>query len=52
MWIFELYTDDEALAAHSSSAAMATLFGDIGQLLGDGPLLVPTTSTAARASPS
>jgi quinol monooxygenase YgiN len=52
LWIFELYTDDEAMAAHSSSAAMATLFGDISQLLGDGPLLVPTTSNGGKGLPS
>ncbi len=52
LWIFELYTDDEALAAHSSSPAMATLFGDIGQLLGEGPLLVATTSEGGKGLPS
>ena len=48
VWMFELYTDGDALATHSSSAAMAALFGDLGGLLGDGPLLVTTTPVAGK----
>ena len=48
VWIFEMYADADALAAHSSSEAMGVLFGDIGPLLGDGPLLVATTSRAGK----
>ena len=38
--MYELYTDDDALGAHSSSEAMGALFGAIGDLLGEPPLLV------------
>ena len=48
VWMFELYTGAEAVAAHSGSAAMATLFGDLGGLLGDGPLLVATTPVSGK----
>lgn len=40
LWMYELYTDDDALGAHSSSEAMGALFGAIGDLLGEPPLLV------------
>ncbi len=48
VWMFELYTDADALATHSGSAAMAALFGDLGGLLGDGPLLVATTPVSGK----
>lgn len=48
IWIFELYTDDDALAAHSSSDAMKVLFEDLGGLLGEAPLMVFTTPTDAK----
>lgn len=40
VWIFELYTDDDALAVHSGSEALATLFGAIGDKLAEPPMLV------------
>ena len=49
VWIFELYTDGDALAAHSSSEAMGHLFTEIGPLLGgDGPILAATTAHAGK----
>lgn len=49
VWIFELYTDRDALAAHSSSEAMGELFTEIGPLLGaDAPILVATTAHAGK----
>jgi quinol monooxygenase YgiN len=48
VWIFEMYTDEEALAAHSSSDAMGALFGELGPLLGDGVTLVGTTAHAGK----
>lgn len=48
IWIFELYTDDGALAAHSSTDAMKGLIEDLGALLGDAPLMVFTTPTDAK----
>ena len=34
IWVFELYTDGDALGAHAGSAAMAELIGSFGDLLG------------------
>jgi quinol monooxygenase YgiN len=48
VWMFELYTDSDAVAAHGASEAMAALFGDLGALLGDGPLLVATTPVSGK----
>ena len=48
IWIFELSTDDDALAAHSSTDAMKGLIEDLGALLGDAPLMVFTTPTDAK----
>jgi quinol monooxygenase YgiN len=48
VWIFELYENDEALAAHSSSAAMQTLMGSLGPVLGDAPILAATTPHAGK----
>lgn len=48
VWIFELYTDDDALAAHSASEAMKVLLNDLGGLIGDAPLMVFTTPTDAK----
>jgi quinol monooxygenase YgiN len=39
VWFYELYTDDEALGAHSTSPAMSAVFGDLGPLLGGPPEL-------------
>ncbi len=52
VWIFEYYADDEALTAHSGSAAMQTLMGDLGGLLGDAPILAATTSHAGKGLPA
>jgi len=48
IWIYELYTDADALATHSGSDAMAALIGDLGGLLGDGPLMVATTPVSGK----
>lgn len=48
IWIYELYTDEAALAAHSGSEAMASLIGDLGDLLGDTPLMVATTPVSGK----
>ena len=39
VWGFELYADDDALAAHSSSDALAALFGALGDLMAEPPML-------------
>lgn len=36
LWVWELYSDDEAMAAHSSSDAMKALLKTMGVLLDDG----------------
>jgi quinol monooxygenase YgiN len=48
IWIYELYTDEAALATHSGSEAMAALIGDLGGLLGDAPLMVTTTPVSGK----
>ena len=34
LWVFELYTDGDALGVHAQSPAMAELIGSFGDLLG------------------
>jgi quinol monooxygenase YgiN len=52
VWIFEFYTDEDALAAHSASSAMKALMGDLGAVLGDGPILAATTPHAGKGLPA
>jgi len=47
VWIFELYTDGDALAVHGGSDAMAALFGTLGGLMAEPPMMVMATPTAA-----
>jgi len=49
-WIYELYTDDDAMAAHSSSDAMAALFGALGDVLDGAPELIPCLPHAGKGS--
>lgn len=37
VWVYELYSDSEALGAHSSSDAMAALLGVVGGLVEGDP---------------
>lgn len=39
-WVYELYTDADAMATHSSSDAMAALIGGIGDLLDGAPEMI------------
>ncbi len=48
MWVYELYTDSDAMTAHSSSPTMAELMGALGDLLGDVPELVACTPHMAE----
>ena len=43
VWIFELYTDADALAAHGGSEAIKAMFGKIGGLLAEAPTMTMTT---------
>jgi len=40
VWAFELYVDDAALGVHGGSEATATMFGAVGPLLAEPPMLV------------
>lgn len=37
VWVFELYRDSDAMAAHTSSDAMAALLGTVGELVDGDP---------------
>ena len=50
LWIYEQYADEEALATHSGSEAMATLIGDLSGLLGDAPLMVSTIPVSGKGT--
>lgn len=53
VWIFELYSDGDALAAHGGSDAMANCFGLLGPLFAEPPLMVMTTPVpGAKGLPS
>ena len=36
-WVYELYTDADAMGAHSGSDAMAAMFGALGPLVAGAP---------------
>ena len=48
VWVYELYTDKDAMAVHSGSEAMANLFGALGDLLGGAPELISCTPQLAE----
>jgi quinol monooxygenase YgiN len=49
IWAFEMYADDDALATHSSSPAMAELIGSFGDVMGDTPpMMVKCTVVAGK----
>ncbi len=43
VWIFELYTDGDALGVHGGSDAIAAMFGKIGGLFAEPPVMTITT---------
>ncbi len=47
-WVYELYTDADAMAAHSSSDTMAAMFGRLGDLLGGAPELITLTPVSGK----
>jgi quinol monooxygenase YgiN len=49
---FELYEDAEAKAAHSSSEAVATLVGALGELIAAPPKIVVTRPVIAKGHAS
>jgi len=48
VWIFEMYSDDAALALHSSSEALKDLLGALATLVAEPPLMVFATPDAAK----
>ena len=48
VWIYELYTDAEAMKAHSGSEAMMNLMGALGDLVGGAPELISCTPHMAE----
>ena len=53
IWIFELYTDGDALALHGGSDAMKSCFEALGPLFAEPPMMVMATPTArAKGLPS
>jgi quinol monooxygenase YgiN len=50
-WFYELYADNDALAAHSGSAAMADAFKVLGDALAEPPMLVVTNPMKAKGLP-
>ena len=48
LWVFELYTDDAALDVHGNSPAVAELFGALGDLLAEPPMMAMATMEAAK----
>ena len=47
-WVYELYTDADAMGLHGGSDAMAALFGALGDLLDGAPELIMTTPVAGK----
>jgi len=47
-YMYEVYRDKAALAAHSESPAMAAFMARLGDLLGGAPELTIATPTAAK----
>lgn len=48
VWVYELYTDDDALAVHGGSEAIKALFGAIGGLMGGAPELIMVTPVGGK----
>jgi quinol monooxygenase YgiN len=52
LWVYELYTDQASLDAHSASEAMMALFGALGgDLMGAPPELMLLTPRGAKGVP-
>ncbi len=47
-WVYELYTDADAMAAHSGSDAMAAMFAAVGPLVAGAPELNMVKPTLAK----
>ncbi len=47
-WVYELYTDSDGMAVHSSSDAMGALFGVLGDLIDGAPELIMLTPALGK----
>lgn len=47
VWVFELYSDGDALTAHAGSDALKALFGTIGGLMASPPEMSMASPTGA-----
>ena len=47
-WVYELYTDGDAMAAHSGSEVMAAMLGTLGDLLDGAPEFNMATPHAGK----
>jgi quinol monooxygenase YgiN len=47
-WVYELYTDADAMTIHSSSDAMAALIGSLGDVLDGAPEMTVLTPHAGK----
>ena len=47
-YIYELYTDADALAVHSGSDAMKAMMGALGDVMAGAPELIPLTPSAGK----
>ena len=50
VWVYERYTDADALAVHSSSDGIAALMGELGDLLGGAPMMVQATPAGGKGA--
>jgi quinol monooxygenase YgiN len=50
IWMYERYSDVDALGVHSSSDGMAALMGELGGLLGGAPMMVQATPTGGKGA--
>ena len=50
IWMYERYSDADALGVHSSSDAMAALMGELGDLLGGAPMMVQATPVGGKGA--
>jgi len=48
LWVYELYADAGALAAHNGSEAMAAMFGALGGLVAGAPEINTLTPALAK----
>jgi quinol monooxygenase YgiN len=47
-WVYELYTDADAMTIHSSSDAMAALIGALGDVLDGAPEMIVLTPHSGK----